>query len=115
VLKNGEIIPVELSVECYPILTVDLQPYPSSAISESVKLAQEKLLKSREKYSTIVEKGNDGIVILEGGAIRFANSRMHILTGLSDEETIGKAFIEFVSEQFRPMVSKCTRKEQLER
>ena len=29
------------------------------------KLAQERLEKSEEKYSTIVEKGNDGIIIIQ--------------------------------------------------
>jgi PAS domain S-box-containing protein len=68
------------------------------------KLAQEHLQKSEEKYSTIVEKGNDGIVILQDEVIKFANSRIQSLTGFTSEETIGKSFIDFVSQRFRPLV-----------
>src|SRR5208283_1051182 len=74
------------------------------------KLAQEKLLNSEEKYSTIVEKGNDSIVILQNGVIRFANSRIHGLTGFTNEETIGKSFIDFVAEQIRHMIIEMYKK-----
>jgi PAS domain S-box-containing protein len=109
VAKNGEIIPVEISVS---VIQFDDKPATVSIIRDirERKLAQEKLLKSEEKYSTIVEKGNDGVVILQNGVIRFANTRMHILTGFSDEETIGKTFIDFVSEQFRPIVIEIYKK-----
>jgi len=48
---------------------------------------------SEQKYSTIVEKGNDGIVILQDGLIKFANSKIQSLSGLKIEETIGKQFV----------------------
>ncbi|MFZ1915520.1 MAG: PAS domain S-box protein, partial [Dehalococcoidales bacterium] len=109
VAKNGETIPVEISVS---VIQFDGRPATVSIIRDirERKLTQEKLLKSEEKYSTIVEKGNDGVVILESGIIRFANSRIHTLTGFSNEETIGKSFIDFVSEQFRPLVIEMYKK-----
>jgi PAS domain S-box-containing protein len=73
-------------------------------------LAQEKLKVSEEKYSTIVEKGNDGIVILQNGVIKFANSRVQSLSGFTIEETIGRSFVDFVSEQFRPLVIEMYRR-----
>ena len=109
VAKNGETIPVEISVS---VIQFDGRPATVSIIRDirERKLTQEKLSKSEEKYSTIVEKGNDGVVILESGIIRFANSRIHTLTGFSNEETIGKSFIDFVSEQFRPLVIEMYKK-----
>jgi len=68
------------------------------------KLAQEEMRKSEEKYSTIVEKGNDGIVILQDGIIKFANSMMEEMTGFAHGEVTGKTFIEFVSPRFRATV-----------
>ena len=60
--------------------------------------AQEKLAKSEEKYSTIVEKGNDGIIIMRDGIIKFVNSKMTEMTGYSLEESLGRPFLEFVSQ-----------------
>jgi PAS domain S-box-containing protein len=65
------------------------------------KRAQESLRKSEEKYSTIVEKGNDGIIILQDGIIRFANSKMTQLSGYTIDETIGRSFLDFISEEYR--------------
>jgi PAS domain S-box-containing protein len=67
--------------------------------------AQESLKKSEEKYSTIVEKGNDGIVIIQDGLVKFANSKMIDLTGYSLENTLGKPFLEFVSAECRKFVA----------
>ncbi|HEX7475702.1 MAG TPA: PAS domain S-box protein, partial [Dehalococcoidales bacterium] len=65
------------------------------------KRAQEKLAKSEEKYSTIVEKGNDGIIIIQDGIIKFVNAKTSELTGFSLDETVGKSFLEFIAYDFR--------------
>jgi PAS domain S-box-containing protein len=106
---DREIIPVEISVS---VIQFDGKPATVS-IARDVRermLAQEKLKVSEEKYSTIVEKGNDGIVILQNGVIKFANSRVQSLSGFTIEETIGRSFVDFVSEQFRPLVIEMYRR-----
>jgi len=68
------------------------------------KHAEEVLKKSEEKYSTLVERGNDGIVIIQDGLVAFANSRMLKLAGVSSSEVQGKPFIDFVAPDYRPLV-----------
>jgi PAS domain S-box-containing protein len=52
---------------------------------------------SEEIYSTIVEKGNDGVVIIQDGILKFINTMMTRMTGYTKEEGIGKPFIDFIS------------------
>ncbi|MFH1312996.1 MAG: PAS domain S-box protein [Candidatus Eisenbacteria bacterium] len=59
---------------------------------------------AEEKYSTLVEKGNDGIIIIQDGLVRFANSRMVEMTGFSLDEAIGRPFIDFVVPEYRKSV-----------
>ncbi len=62
------------------------------------------LRESEKKYSTIVERGNDGILIIQDGLIKFANQMLVEMTGLDLNESIGKPFIDFVSPEFRKSV-----------
>lgn len=59
------------------------------------------LRRSEEKYSTLVEKGNDGIIIIQDGLLRFVNSTMAELTGFTVEEATGRPFLDFISPAFR--------------
>jgi PAS domain S-box-containing protein len=72
-------------------------------ITES-KRAKKALQESEKKYSTIVEKGNDGIIIIQDGLIKFANSTIAAMTGLNPEEVMEKPFIHHVSPAYREMV-----------
>ena len=67
-------------------------------------IADESLKKSEEKYSTLVEKGNDAIIITQDGALKFANSKTIELTGFSFEEIIEKPFIDFIAPEYRDTV-----------
>jgi PAS domain S-box-containing protein len=58
---------------------------------------------SEKKYSTIVEKGNDGIVIIQDGKLKFANQMMAKITGLALHESIGKPYTDFISPQYRKL------------
>jgi PAS domain S-box-containing protein len=60
--------------------------------------------KAEEKYTTLVEQSNDGIIIIQNGLVEFANSNMIKMTGFSLEEATGKPFIEFVSPEHRASV-----------
>jgi len=59
---------------------------------------------SEKKYSTLVERGNDGIVIIQDGVVKFLNSIMVKIAGFSPAEVIGKPFIDFMSPEYREMV-----------
>jgi len=74
------------------------------------KQAEEALRESEEKYSTIVEKGNDGIVILQDGVFRFVNRKMMEMLGYSKEELIGQPFTGFISPRYRELVAERYRK-----
>ena len=69
------------------------------------KRAEERLVQSEKKYSTIVEKGNDGIVIIQDGRLIFANSRTPEITGLPLDKVLGRSFIDFVSPAYRGLVA----------
>lgn len=70
------------------------------------KKTEEALRESREKYSTLVKEGNDGIIIIQDGLFQFMNSKMLEMTGYSLEEAIGKPFIDFVSPGYKEQVAK---------
>ncbi|HEY9206715.1 MAG TPA: PAS domain S-box protein [Candidatus Methanoperedens sp.] len=68
------------------------------------KRAEMALKTSEKKYSTLVEKGNDGIVIVQDGRLKFANSKMVEITGFNVEDAMGKPFIDFISPDFKEFV-----------
>jgi PAS domain S-box-containing protein len=64
-------------------------------ISEQKKVEQE-LRESEEKYRSVVEKANEGILILQDGRAEFMNRRMCEIVGLAESELTGRVFTEFV-------------------
>nr|BAM15156.1 hypothetical protein [uncultured microorganism] len=44
---------------------------------------------SEEKYASLVEKGNDGIVIVQDESLKFVNSKFSELLGYDKEELLG--------------------------
>jgi len=67
------------------------------------KRAELALQASEKKYSTIVEKGNDGFVIIQDGKLKYANLLVTKLTGLPLHESIEKPFTDFISPQHRKL------------
>jgi hypothetical protein len=98
--KDGNKFPVEMNVSLFehdgkPAVVVIIRD-----ITERKKT--EKMLKASEKkYSALVEKGNDGILFIQDGLLKFANEKMVKMTGFSLEEAIERPFLEFVSPEFR--------------
>ena len=103
--KNGDLIFVEVSTT---ILKKDgkTEGFLSNIrdITER-KQATEKLKASEKKYSTLVEKGNDGIVIIQDRLLKFISPVMAEISGFSINDVIGKPFIDFVSSPFRELVN----------
>ncbi|WP_445475196.1 PAS domain S-box protein [Methanococcoides methylutens] len=68
------------------------------------KMAYDALKASEEKYSSLVESSNDGIVIIQDYVLKFVNSKFEDLTGYSKEGSIGKPLSEFISPEYRSIV-----------
>lgn len=68
------------------------------------KLLEKALIESERRYSTIVEKGNDGIIIIQDGELKFANQKATEITGFPLVEVIGKMFTDFISPAFKKPV-----------
>jgi len=60
--------------------------------------------RSDEKYTTIVEKGNDGIVIIQDYLLKFVNPTFGEITGYTKEESIGLPLLDFISEDYKELV-----------
>jgi PAS domain S-box-containing protein len=60
------------------------------------KQAEERLAESEEKYHSLVERANDGILVIQDGVVKYANPRLAELGGYSIEEIIGTAFTDYV-------------------
>jgi PAS domain S-box-containing protein len=83
-----------------------------SLVNINAKLERELVERKQteEKYSTLVEGGNDGIIIIQDGLVKFANSKMVEMTGFSLDEATGKPFLEFVSPEYRSTVMQSYQK-----
>ncbi len=61
------------------------------------KRAAEALRESEEKYRTLVERANDGIVILQDGLVQYANPRILDAWGGAFDEVVDTPFINHLS------------------
>ena len=57
--------------------------------------AENALKESEEKYRNLVERANDGILVIQGGIIRYCNQYFAGLVGISIGEIEGKSIFEF--------------------
>ncbi|WP_445475668.1 sensor histidine kinase [Methanococcoides methylutens] len=73
-------------------------------VSIERKNAEKALKASEDKYQTLVEKGNDGIIILQDGLLKYGNQRMAEMTGFSIEEEMEKPFVDFISPEYKKLV-----------
>lgn len=74
----------------------------------------EKMLRdSEEKYMTIVERGNDGIIVIQDGTLKFANSKISELTGYPVNELLENSFLDFILDEDKEHVSDNFRKRKL--
>jgi two-component system sensor kinase FixL len=66
--------------------------------------AVEAVRESEEKYRSLVERANDGIIIVQDGVVTLANERMAEMWGGPAEATIGSRFTDFVHPDEVPKV-----------
>ncbi|MCD4806535.1 MAG: transporter substrate-binding domain-containing protein [Methanococcoides sp.] len=60
--------------------------------------------RSDEKYSTLVEKGNDGIIIAQEYLLKFVNPMFAEIIGYTNDELMEKPFFDYVSDEYRDLV-----------
>ena len=70
------------------------------------KRMEEVLRESEAKYSALVENSRDGIVILQGGVMKFVNTASLEIVGYTPEELLGIDFLKMVTPEDREMVMK---------
>ncbi|MFH2143526.1 MAG: DUF294 nucleotidyltransferase-like domain-containing protein [Bacteroidota bacterium] len=80
------------------LLIITLQ---SLRIEKRRNLAESELKKSHEKYKTVVEDLNDGIIMLLNGHIIYSNKVIQDLLGYSNEELNNKYIINLLTEEDR--------------
>ncbi|OGO17646.1 MAG: hypothetical protein A2Z15_01575 [Chloroflexi bacterium RBG_16_50_11] len=68
------------------------------------KQAEEALRHSELKYSSLVERSNDGIIVVENGILQFINAKMAEMTGFTREEAVGRNFTEFSPPEERALL-----------
>ncbi|MBN1161342.1 MAG: PAS domain S-box protein, partial [Dehalococcoidales bacterium] len=73
------------------------------------KRAEAALKDSEEKYHSLVEHSNDGIVYIEEKVIEYCNSKMLEISGYSREEFIGKPFLDFIVPEQRKIAAETYR------
>ncbi len=101
--KNGEIIWVALSIAVVKDLNGKVAYFVVH--TEDInrrKRAEDKLKESEEKYKTVSEKANDGIIIVQDTRIKYANHAIEKMSGLDLKKIIGKSFMQFVSPEKIP-------------
>ena len=78
----------------------------------TIKLAEAntKLQKSEHKYSSLIEHGNDGIIILQDGLLKFANMKMLEIANYRKDDVIGRPFMDFVSPKYKKLVMEYYKK-----
>ena len=67
--------------------------------------SREALTESEQKYSMLVEKSKDGIVIIQDGAFKFANSATSEISGYTSEELIGQPMLSLISDDYKEFSS----------
>lgn len=68
------------------------------------KRAEEALRESETKYSILVERAKDGVVIVLNGECKFTNRALAEILGYSINEIIGTSFLDLVSPESRDLV-----------
>ncbi|PKP47088.1 MAG: hypothetical protein CVT94_12540 [Bacteroidetes bacterium HGW-Bacteroidetes-11] len=111
VAKSGRRVNLEFNTS-----TIEFDGRPASYVImrdttsqvETAKRVQE----SEEKYRSLVEQANDGIVILQDGKVMFINKMMANILGYSVDEIIDNSFLTYIAEGERERIIDLYRRRQ---
>ncbi|WP_306563556.1 sensor domain-containing diguanylate cyclase [Aquabacterium sp.] len=62
---------------------------------------------SRNNYRLLVENASEGIVVVQGGRMKFANPMLLSLLGFAEEDVLGQNLLQFVHEDDRAKVAEA--------
>jgi PAS domain S-box-containing protein len=74
------------------------------------KRAEVALKESEERFHSIVEHGNDGIVFIVNGLLKYCNSKLLEMVNYTQGELLGKSFIDFIAPEHKEMVADIYRR-----
>ena len=114
--KDGSRTPVE--IHSGPIVYRGKQVILNVARDISKRIEMEKALReSEERYRSVVENSNDGIIILDDDLnILFANKKLSRILGYTRSEIGGKNFTQYLAEESRvPAAQLISKKEDTDR
>lgn len=102
--KDGSLMDVEMQLSTFAI-NGETVGYSICRDITGRKRMEKALKESEQKYSTLVERGSDGIVILQDGVLKFVNQQMSKMTGIPAKDAYGQPFINLVHPEYRGLVS----------
>lgn len=109
--KDGRKIYLELNSS-----TIEYEGRPAAYVimrdTTSQMEAARKIRESEEKYRSLVEQANDGIVILQDGEVKFINQMMARILGYDVSDVVNKPFSMFIAEEERQRVLDLYRQRQ---
>lgn len=107
--KDGREFPLEASISVAKIGGERLFTAILRDVSARQK-AEAALRESEEKYRTLVENANDGITIIQNGAVKYANPRLAEMRGESIVEIVGQRFDKYIQPDERSKIWKRYRR-----
>ncbi len=88
----------------------------NKALEREISERQQKekeLAKSEEKYRTLIEESPDGLLIVQGNTIRFANKAMLTILGCRHlDEVVNHDFTEFIAPEYQQTMMRGSVREQ---
>ena len=108
--KNGRTFSVEISSH---VFVLDDENVILSIVRDitNKKKAEEELIKSEEKYRTLIETMNEGLAIIDkNNVINFTNLKLPEMLGLSFEELNGKKITDFYTEESHQVLRELTKR-----
>lgn len=102
---NKILIPLELSIKPLNIENLKIETFLGLArdVTEQKKRV-DSLRKELEKYTTLIEKARDGIIILQDGLCKFANKAIEEIFGYSFQEIKQKKFFDWFPPEERALL-----------
>ncbi len=96
--KNGEIKECETTSTFIEYGGQMASFYTSHDITESKRM-QIELMRSEEKYRTLIDRATDGILITQSGVFKFVNPAFCEMMQYTEKELINKPFIDVVDKE----------------
>ena len=68
--------------------------------------SQNGLAENQDMYRSVIENSNDSIIVYKDGIIIFVNDTAKRITGYLEEEFYGSNILDFISTEYKPVMSK---------